>query len=758
MKITTWAGLGVILTLLCAGGARAANHDYCGIVCDRETGQSLANVYVEINGKVVAVSDRGGAFSFNHPGTLRVPARFRLLGFEPAEHSLSPARDERSGCADTVWLTPEPLVVDGIVVTANANRNAPASSPSTVAIDSDNLEHSPGSWNDPSRVVQMLPSVTIVNDYRADLVVRGGNPAEGVVLVEGFEVANINHFGTQGSTGGPFGMIPADNIKEIEFSPGAISVRYPNRLSSAMSIKLKGAEETSSGGKLRADLTGFGGSFNLSERGRGYYLLATARRSYLDILESQLNLPSVPIYGDALVKAGTRLSGNQVLSVLALYGYDRFVLAESELYWDEGNLNDNQDQVLVGIKYSWLPQLQSLLEASYSFNYNLYDVAYSLHGSPGDYHNSLIERTQRLALDYSYQLPGGNRFNCGLYVKHMDGDYLLTILRYKDDYGQTHPSQHLDDALAINEVGGYLEFTQRFGERATVRAGARYDRQSISDDVLISPRLLATYELTPKLKLSASAGRYGQAPSPLWLVSDPANRGLPYFRNNQAEIGLEWLPALRTSLRLAAYRKLYENYPTTRAGSYRPIVDYGTDFKYYDTRRISEAGYGYARGIELTIQQSWPPQLEILCGGALFTSHYDASFWHYTGAFDTEYTLSLSMSWRVQPWLEIGLRYVGDGGHPDTPIDAETSAYEGYTIYDFDKIYQSQLPPYQRLDLRLSYYQQLGGNTQVEFYVDVLNILDRDNIYRYYWDSDTQSIEALYQWQILPITGLLLEW
>ncbi|MFH2056165.1 MAG: hypothetical protein ABIJ61_09430, partial [bacterium] len=71
---------------------------------------------------------------------------------------------------------------------------------------------------------------------------------------------------------------------------------------------------------------------------------------------------------------------------------------------------------------------------------------------------------------------------------------------------------------------------------------------------------------------------------------------------------------------------------------------------------------------------------------------------------------------------------------------------------------QTRFPPYQRLDLRLSYMQQLGGGRELEFYIDVLNVLDRENIYRYYWDKDTHSVEPLYQWQILPIAGLLLKW
>lgn len=95
-----------------------------------------------------------------------------------------------------------------------------------------------------------MPGVTYTASFRNDIIIRGGAPNENRFYLDGIEVPNINHFATQGSSGGPVGMINVDFIREVEFYSGAFPVNYGNALSSvfplnnATDARINGAEHS----------------------------------------------------------------------------------------------------------------------------------------------------------------------------------------------------------------------------------------------------------------------------------------------------------------------------------------------------------------------------------------------------------------------------------------------------------------------------------------------------------------------------------
>lgn len=266
-----------------------------GVICSRETRQPLPNVYVKTpEGKILAISDYSGTYAFRCSGNCPPTIQFSLIGF--ADTLLTPqyTPEAKSFDIDTVFLVVQPRMVDGLIVTSDRPQDPTASAPSLQKYDLQQISTASGSLNDPMRFLQQSPSVTSGSDFRNDITIRGGNPAETVIMVEGFETANINHFGSQGSTGGPFGMIAANQVSEIRLSTGAYSVRYPNRLSGLAEIDLVGMDEVASGGQVSLDLSGAIADLRLGSRTSPLYLLAHGRKSYLDMLKSQMNAPSVP--------------------------------------------------------------------------------------------------------------------------------------------------------------------------------------------------------------------------------------------------------------------------------------------------------------------------------------------------------------------------------------------------------------------------------------------------------------------------------
>lgn len=87
------------------------------------------------------------------------------------------------------------------------------------------IEKSPGGNRDISRIVRSYPGVSFSPiGYRNDLIVRGGSPSENRFYLDGIEIPNINHFATQGASGGSVSILNADLIQEVRFYTGAFPV------------------------------------------------------------------------------------------------------------------------------------------------------------------------------------------------------------------------------------------------------------------------------------------------------------------------------------------------------------------------------------------------------------------------------------------------------------------------------------------------------------------------------------------------------
>lgn len=88
-------------------------------------------------------------------------------------------------------------------------------------------------------MLQSAPGVAIGNDQRNDIIVRGGSPAENLILIDGVEVPNINHFGSDGSTSGAIGFINTKFIYETNLLTGGFPVLYGDKLSGVVDISFR---------------------------------------------------------------------------------------------------------------------------------------------------------------------------------------------------------------------------------------------------------------------------------------------------------------------------------------------------------------------------------------------------------------------------------------------------------------------------------------------------------------------------------------
>lgn len=193
-----------------------------GKVIDRQSRQPVAyaNVFVTgIPGKG-ASTDSLGTFKIEQvpPGIYSLEAS--CIGYQTVstpEYIVSASTplieiemEEDANLLNTVVVMPSPF------------RRSIESPVSMRIIGLQEIEKSPGANRDVSRIVRSYPGVSFSPiGYRNDLIVRGGSPSENRFYMDGIEIPNINHFATQGASGGPVSIVNADLIREITFYTGA---------------------------------------------------------------------------------------------------------------------------------------------------------------------------------------------------------------------------------------------------------------------------------------------------------------------------------------------------------------------------------------------------------------------------------------------------------------------------------------------------------------------------------------------------------
>ena len=269
-----------------------------------------------------ALSDQSGRFLITSGDPGSVSVRVDVLGYESALETDVILRTSRSTYVE-FRLERKALELEGIVVGAPAFRVLEAAPVSTQLLSNQELRRTPGGLQDVSRTLLSLPGVLGGVDNRNDLLVRGGGPGENAYYIDGIRIPQINHFATQGASGGALGLVNVDFIRETEFFAGAFPVRYGDALSSVLSIENRpGSPEGVQGdftlGATEAALTLDGPAGDNSN------WLFSVRRSYLQFLFEALGLPIRPDYWDTQFRFESQISDRDRLVLVGIGALDNF--------------------------------------------------------------------------------------------------------------------------------------------------------------------------------------------------------------------------------------------------------------------------------------------------------------------------------------------------------------------------------------------------------------------------------------------------
>ena len=728
--------LSLLLCNVCIYAA-AVNSSVRGKVIDKQSRQPVAyaNVVVAgIPGKG-ASTDSLGIFRIEQipPGIYRFEAT--LIGYKSAVTS------EYLVSASTPFIEIEieedENMLSTIVVTPSPFRKTVESPVSMRIIGLQEIERSPGGNRDISRIVRAYPGVSFSPiGYRNDLIVRGGSPSENRFYMDGIEIPNINHFATQGASGGPVSIVNADLIREISFYTGAFPANRSGAMSSVLDFRLRDGNPDKQTFKatLGASEVSFSGNGHLSDKTT---YLFSMRQSYLQLLFKALGLPFLPNFIDGQFKLKTKLSAHDELILLGLVGIDKMKLNTDEKGEDAEYILSylptiHQETFTVGASYRHYAG-KHVQSVTLSHNYlNNRNIKYLNNDESSEDNLTLRLRSveQKTTLRFENQtrlgqwtLKEGAEMNYSNYTNQTN-QRIFGITSTLSDYRTD---------LNIFSWGGffstdYTTANKRFSASAGIRTdGNNYNKEMKELWKQLSPRLSLSYELTQQWTLSGNAGLYYQLPpyTALGFKDNDglyANKNLKYMQVMETSLGLDWHLQDRLMISAEGFFKRYSRMPLSLRDDIA-LACKGDDYGTVGNEALIPTARGRAYGVETMLRWQIPERFNFVSSLTVFRSEYNS----IASAWDNRFILNVSGTYNLPHRWSIGGKLSYIGGAPYTPYDEEKSSLveawnaQGRPYYDYSKYNTERLPNFAQLDIRVdkSFYFH---RCMVGFYLDLQNI------------------------------------
>ena len=699
-----------------------------GKVIDRNSRQGIpfANVHIEGDVHTGTATDSTGVFRITNakPGIHRLVISY--IGYK------SKVTPEYMVSARTpfieVELEEDLQLLGEVTITPSPLRRTTESPVSLFVIGLQDIEKIPGANRDISRIVRSFPGVSFSPiGYRNDLIVRGGGPSENRYFMDGIEIPNINHFSTQGASGGPVGLINSDLVREINFYTGAFPANRSGALSSVLDFHLF------NGNPERQDFKATLGASEVSLSGSGHFskkttYLFSIRQSYLQFMFKLLGLPFLPNYIDGQVKIKSRLSDKHELTFLGLGGIDRMKLnidekGESTEYLLSYLPVVHQDTYTTGMVYKHYngPHTQGIY---LSHNYLNNRMTKYLDNDESTEENLML-RIRSSEQKTSLRVENRSNFGHWVWKQGIEGSYSRytnrTIQRIFASEKGEWTDYHTD--LGIWSWGGFIsaDYTSP-DQRFTTSIGLRTDASDFGNmnHLLkqLSPRISANYTFNEHWSIAGNAGIYYELPpyTALGFKDNDGrlvNKGLKYQRVASGSVGINWRPTKQLIFSVEGFYKRYGNMPLCIL-DHVPLACKGNDYGIFGNEPLVSTAEGQAYGLELLAKWQIPDKINASASLTLYQSEYrnDKKSPYLPSAWDNKYIFNMSCIWDLPRQWSIGSKLSVIGGSPYTPFDIEKSSLveawnaQGRPYYDYGLYNTQRLDSYAQLDIRIdkNYY------------------------------------------------------
>lgn len=713
-------------------------------------------------------TDRDGLYLLSDLPPGRYEMRVTFVGYVPHVDTLRLTSGERRTV--NVPLAPSETALEKVLVEEEREGAADLTAgQQTIQPTEIQRIPTPDASGDLASYLTTLPSVVTVADRGGQLFVRGGEPSQNLMLLDGMVLYQPFHML------GFYSAFPSGIINHTDLYAGGFGAKYGRRLSSVIDVSARTGNKQQFSGSL--SLSPFMGEARLegpilSDRISG---LASVRRSMLENGAEPLLGQDLPFsFGDAFAKVHTEPTQNSRLSVSAIRTYDRGTLPSSsgaEVLQNDTPSEDPFPEVRwrnwgVGGRYLSMP---SLLPVVADLHVTFSGIRTELGPRDSPTRTSRV-RTTRIAFDATFPddratFRTGFRGSFTRFAHSLDGLYQDTIT---------------DSLTTLDHIVMYLEPEIEVGGGLQVRPGLRLQFLQSRFNPFLVPRLRATWERGIH-QVSAAGGLYYQETVGLSDRRDASSvftawTNIPKHTNLfprdvrrgrtpraiHGVLGYQVGLAAGVELSLEGYYKHLSDlfiaewtaFPrfTTRLQT-ADGRSFGTEVRLEAQRGAfyGYLGYGYSN----TVYQAKQSQLELWYGTERLRFRPPHDRRHQVNALaNVEIAgFDVSLRWTLGSGRPYN-RIVGfDGFVPiDAIEDAKDVAGDRRVIYD--RPFDGVLPPYHRLDVSVERAFSLGSGVELVAQATVLNAYDRRNIFY----LDTFTLERVDQLPITPSVGLALHY
>jgi hypothetical protein len=757
-----------------------------GTVIDQTTRYPLAGAVVVVAGSNPlngTATNANGEFELTNVPLGRQTLEFSFLGYQKRVLNNVLVIGGKELQLE-VALTEDMAMVDEVVVKADKAKNRAQNQMAMVSARTFSVEETErfaGSLGDPARMVANYAGVTMQNDSRNDIIIRGNSPTGVLWRMEGVEIANPNHFAANGTTGGPVSMINNNLLANSDFLTGAFPAEYGNALAGAFDLKMR------SGNNHKTEFTGqigFNG-FELgaegplakAKNGINPSFLINYRYSTLDLFNkmgfSMGTGTAIPEYQDLSFMVDIPGTKRGRFKIFGLMGKSYIELGRNyadtlgNSYSTRGTAIDYGSTMgLVAATHTYFFNENSKLQSAVS----LQDAGSSAVVDSLRDKNSVVmpyyrgtqnESKISASLKYFQKVDMRQFVSVGVLADRFGINFLDSVYLY--EYQRFVTNNDVQGNLYL--LRGYGEYQRKIGANQTLYSGLHLQYFASNPELAVEPRVSYKWQMTPRQSLTGGWGLHSQLqPKTIYFIEtyDEAtqtyhrtNTDLEMTRSQHFVAGYEWLPTNDFRIKMETYFQNLWSVPVKESFEEFSMLNTGDNFGVPSEDSLVNNGKGQNYGLELTVEKFLNKGYYFLFTASLFDSKYTGAdgVWRNT-AFNGNYVTNLLAGYELKvgknQWLTFDGKLVWAGGHRYVPIDIDHSVANNSQEYDWSQAYNNKYDDYFRADIRIGYKTNRAKWSQ-EWALDLQNITNYQSIYAESYDVAKQEVYQTYQQGFFPM-------
>lgn len=757
-----------------------------GTIIDGTTDFPLigANVYVVGSTPPIGVtSDLNGNFIIKDMPLGRVDLEISYIGYnsQVVNNLLLNSGKE---VVVNVKLEESAISVDEVVVKSGKRKDQTQNDMAMVSSRTFSIEETErfaGSLGDPARMVANYAGVMTQNDARNDIIIRGNSPSGVLWRMEGIEIPNPNHFGSQGTTGGPVSMVNNNLLSNSDFLTGAFPAEYGNAIAGAFDLNLRSGNNQNTEFLGQVGFNGFelgaeGPIMGLNSKVRPSYI-ANFRYSTMEVMDkigfSAGTGAAVPEYKDFTflidipgTKAGRfKLFGLWGESFIGL-GRDLSDTTENAYNYRGQATDFGSNLALGGLSHTYFfnKNVRIKTTASYQTTSSMAkvdSVDYETQTFSNYYGGNHTENKFSLTTQIKHKVNAKNNYSIGAIADYISIDYSDSV--YNRDYMQFIQPNNIKANMELFRA--YAQWQHNFTNALTGYAGIHTQYFALNKELAVEPRASIRWQFTPTQSINAGFGKHSQLqPKTTYYVQTydstnnsytQTNNNVKFTKSNHYVLGYNNLikPDFRVKIE-TYYQHLYD-VPIKESFPEYSILNSGTDFGGVIEDSLVNEGFGKNYGIELTIEKFLSRGYYFLLTTSIFESKYRGydKVWRNT-AFNGNFVANALVGYEHKVGkngaITFDLKTVIAGGKRYVPVDFDASENKGEPVYDWENAYKDQYDNYFRTDFRIAYKINMKNSTS-EWALDLQNIFNYQSIFNEAYDPAKNEVYYTYQQGFSPM-------